>query len=201
MAKAAKTTEKVDLPALNIQAFELTLVGDSPLICHAWSQKAKQQMLDKQMKRAKTAKVAKDPEQDYQDSLYPHPEGGYGFPAVAFKAAAVGACRAIDGVTMVQARGAFHIIGELVKIDGEPRPRQDMVRIGQGTADIRFRGEFPEWKATFTVRYNASVLSAEQVIHLFNTAGFHVGVGENRPEKSGNSFGMFHVACEADGAS
>lgn len=190
-----KTTEKIDLPALNIQAFELTLVGDSPLICHAWSHKAKQQMLEKQMKKAATAKAAKDPEQDYLDSLYPHPEGGYGFPAVAFKSAAVSACRALDKtITMVQARGAFHIIGELVKIDGEPRPREDMVRVGMGTADIRFRGEFPEWKTTFLVRYNASVLQAEQIINLFNHAGFHVGVGENRPEKSGNGFGMFHVA-------
>jgi len=197
MAKAA--TEKVDLPALNIQGFELTLVGDSPLICHAWSKKAKEMMLAKQMKKPATAKVAKDPEQDYQDSLYPHPEGGYGFPAVAFKSAAVSACRALDkSITMVQARGAFHVIGELVKIDGDPRPREDMVRIGMGTADIRFRGEFPVWNTTFLVRYNANVLTAEQIINLFNHAGFHVGVGENRPEKSGNGFGMFHVAIEGE---
>lgn len=55
--------------------------------CHAWSEKAKRQMLDKQMKKAQSAKEAKSPEQDYHDSLYHLEGGGYGFPAVAFKAA------------------------------------------------------------------------------------------------------------------
>ena len=66
-------------------------------------------MLDKQMKRAKPGREAKSPEQDYQDSLYPLPEGGYGFPSVAFKSAAVSACRFADGVTMTVAKGAFHL--------------------------------------------------------------------------------------------
>lgn len=193
MAATKKTTEHaITLPALNIQFMTLRLRGDSPLICHAWSEKAKKQMLDAQMKKAKQAKEAKDPEQDYRDSLYPHPEGGYGFPAVAFKAAAVDACSSIEGVTKVEARGAFHIIGDMVRIDGEPSPREDMVRVGMGTADIRYRGEFRSWCCEITLRYNANVLSPEQIANLFNTAGFAVGVGEWRPQKDG-SFGMFHV--------
>jgi hypothetical protein len=43
------------------------------------------------------------------------------------------------------------------------------------------------------VRFNANVLSAAQIVNLFNTAGFGVGIGEWRPEKDGQ-FGMFHVA-------
>ena len=31
--------------------------------------------------------------------------------------------------------------------------RSDMVRIGMGVADIRFRAQFCEWKTTFNVRY------------------------------------------------
>lgn len=190
---ATKKTESViTLPALNIQFMKLRLVGDSPLICHAWSEKAKKQMLDSQMKKAKQAKAAKDPEADYQESLYRHPDGGYGFPAVAFKAAAVDACSSIAGVTKVEARGAFHIVGDMVKLEGEPSPREDMVRVGMGTADIRYRGEFREWAVEITLRYNANVLSAEQIANLFNTAGFAVGVGEWRPQRDG-SFGMFHV--------
>jgi len=63
---------------------KLTLIGDSPLITHQWSAKAKKMMLDKQMKKATGAREAKNPEQDYKDSLYVHPDGGYGFPAIAF---------------------------------------------------------------------------------------------------------------------
>jgi hypothetical protein len=43
-----------------------------------------------------------------------------------------------------------------------------------------------------TVRYNRNVLSAEQIVSLFNTAGFAIGIGEWRPQKNGG-FGMFHV--------
>lgn len=191
--KAVAATENViSLPRLNIKFIDITLIGDSPLICHAWSKKSKREMLEKQMKKAKQAKQAKDPNQDYLDSLYPI-EDGYGFPVIAFKAAAVDACSHIEGVTKVEARGAFHIIGEMATIDGEPSMREDMVRIGMGTADIRYRGEFKTWRTTLTIRYNANVLSDEQILNLFDTAGFAIGVGEWRPQKDG-SYGMFHVA-------
>ncbi len=185
--------EMVELKPIDIRRFEITLVGDSPLICHRWSEKAKREMLDKQTKRAKQAKEAKIPENDYRESLYHLPDGGYGFPANGVKAAAVAACRHADDLKMTFLRGAFHIDGEMVRINGEPSMREDMVRIGMGTADIRFRGEFRKWSTTFTVRYNASTISIEQIVNLFNIAGFAVGLGEWRPEKRG-SYGMFHVA-------
>lgn len=193
MATKTKAPGVIELPALNIQRIQIAVIGDSPLISHRWSEKAKRQMLDKQMKKAKQAKEAKDPEVDFRESLYILPDGSYGFPSVAFKSAAVDACSHVEGVTKVEARGAFHIIGDMVRIIGEPTPREDMVRVGMGTADIRYRGEYRTWKATLDIRYNASVLSAEQIINLFNTAGFAIGIGEWRPQKDG-SFGMFHVA-------
>lgn len=193
---SSKTAVSIDLPPINLQTMEITLVGDSPLICHAWSDKAKRMMLDKQMGKAQHKKDKKDPEQDFKDSLYHLPDGGFGFPAVAFKAAAVSACRFAEGVKMTEARGAFHINGEMVEVQGVPTPREDMVRVGMGTADIRFRGEFKQWRVTLNVRFNASALSPAQIVNLFNTAGFGVGVGEWRPERDG-SYGMFHV--ETDG--
>lgn len=192
-----KEGASIELPRLDIQLMEVTLIGDSPLIVHAWSMKAKREMLDKQMKKAKTARAAKDPEANYKDSLYPHPEGGYGFPCVAFKAAAVGACRFSEGMKMTNARGAFHVVGELAKIAGAPTMREDMVRVGMGTADIRHRGEFQTWRVTLLVSYNASAITPEQIVNLLNLAGFGIGVGEWRPEKDG-SYGRFHVGTSAD---
>ena len=184
----------VELPPLELRHIVITLVGDSPLICHAWSAKAKKQMLDKQMGKASAGKEHKDPQRDYEESLYYLPDGGYGFPAVAFKAAAVSAARQLKDLPMTYLRGAFHINGDMVRIEGEPQPREDMVRIGMGTADIRYRGEFRDWRVSLSVRYNARAISAEQIINLLNVAGFAVGIGEWRPEKDG-SFGMFHVAA------
>jgi hypothetical protein len=191
----------IEIKPPNLQVLELGIYGTSPLICHAWSEKAKKQMLDKQMKKAVVGKEAKDPEQDFKDSLYPLPKkhngSEYGFPAVAFKAAAVRAASNLD-ITMVQARQMFHVLadqGDLVEIHGTPTMREDMVRLNGKTADIRYRGEFKTWKAFIKIRYNADVISDEQVVNLFNLAGFSVGIGEWRPERNG-IFGCFSLIDE-----
>lgn len=187
----AAATQRIELPALQLQTISLELVGDSPLIVHAWSEKAKRLMLDKQMKRATQAKAAKDPEADYEACFYRTPSGAYGFPAIGIKSAMVGAGRFTDA-KMVQLRGAFHIDCEMLEVTGEPRPREDMVRVGMGTADIRYRPEFPEWRIIAPIKFNTSVISAEQIANLLNVAGFAIGIGEWRPEKNGQ-YGRFHV--------
>ena len=188
---AKQDPQEVKLAGLAIEGLRLRLVGTSPLIVHKWSEKAKKQMLDKQMTRASQGKAAKDPDQDYRESLYIRDDGTYGFPAVAFKAAAVRAGTYCE-MKMVFLRGAFHVEGDLVHVEGEPQRREDMVRVGMGTADIRYRPEFPKWATELDVSYNSRALAAEQIVNLFEIAGFAVGVGEWRPEKDGQ-FGRFRV--------
>lgn len=204
------------LPRLDIGLMEITIIGDSPLIVHAWSHKAKRQMLDKQTKVARGAREAKDPKADFEASMYRFGDGGYGFPSVGFKAAAVTAGTSVAGLTKIAARQAFHVLGEdmdiagafdgslsrvnLARIEGKPQMREDLVRVGMGTADLRYRAEFPDWHAKLLVRYNRNVLSESQIMNLLNTAGFAVGVGEWRPERDG-AYGMFHIADESELAS
>lgn len=195
--KETQSAESLQIPRIELEHFQVKLIGDSPLIMHKWSEKAKKQMLDKQMKLAKTGREAKDPERDFQESIYTDRDGDYAFPSVAFKNAAVSACRFTDGTKMTVARGAFHVENEFVKISGTPTPREDMVRVGMGTADIRYRAEFIGWTATVFVTYNKHAMSMEQIINLLNLAGFGVGVGEWRPEKNGQ-YGRFHVATEGE---
>lgn len=208
-----KQEAAIEIPRIDLRLMEITICGDSPLIVHQWSEKAKRAMLNKQTKAATGAKEAKDPQADFEASLYRLADGGYGFPSVAFKSAAVTAITSISGMTKIAARQSFHILGEdvdvpgafpgtvsrhnLVRINGKPTMREDLVRVGMGTADLRYRGEFPEWSAALLVRYNANVLSEAQLLNIVNVSGFAVGVGEWRPERDG-SFGMFHVASEAD---
>lgn len=200
-----ETVLDITIPAITLNTMKLKVVGDSPLIVHAWSKKAKKMILDKQMKKASTGKEAKDPFMDFCESLYwldgmpekPTMEdvvkARFGFPACAFKAAAVDAGFQ-QGILAKKttARGAFHIVGDMVEIKGIPEMREDMVRIGMGTADIRYRGEFKSWSAEIMIRYNPTSMSAEQIINLLNIGGFANGVGEWRPSKDG-SFGTFHV--------
>jgi len=190
----------VSIPAIKTRSLVVRLVGDSPLICHQFGGKSRQEMADKQAQKVRQGKrAAKNPEQCFRDSLYPMPDGkGYGFPAQAFKKAAVRACTHIEGMTMVMARGAFHVVGDLLRIEGDPpRMREDVVRLQGKTADLRYRGEFPEWRVTLRIRYNEGVISPAHIMNLLNTAGFAVGVGEWRPERDGQ-FGMFHVERERE---
>jgi len=198
-----RTPTQLVVPRMNIQRIEITLIGDSQLITHKWSDKAKKMMRDKQQKRGSQAKEAKDPHQEFLDATYVlgKREDGttiYGFPAVGFKASMVGACR-FANMKMTEARGAFHVVGEYVEIvcGGEPIEREDMVRIGMGVADIRYRPGFEPWGARLLIDYNAGAISPEQIANLLDIAGFGIGVGEWRPENDG-SFGRFHVATDAD---
>jgi len=209
-AKESKEQQlEVVIPALSIQTLKLKVVGDSTLVFHAWSQKARGQIRDTGGGAPKEKKGPRTPWLDFIESMYwitpkPNPPKSaterdvaaakFGLPTLAFKSAAVDACSHVDkSLTKVIARGAFHLNGELVEIVGPPpRMREDMVRVGM-TTDIRYRGEMPEWSATLEIRFNDKVLSARQIVHLFNVAGFAIGVGEGRPQKD-RSWGMFHVA-------
>lgn len=192
MAKVETTAAAPVPPTLTIKTALVKLIGDSPLIMHKWSEKAKTEMRDKQAKKAKGSKEQRQPETEFKASIYKDDDGHYAFPSVAFKSAAVDACSFIDGMTKVEARGCFHINGDLVKIHGEPILREDMVRVGMGAADLRYRAEFKSWRAEFPVRFNSRAISLEQLTNLFHIAGFSIGIGEWRPAKDG-SFGMFHV--------
>lgn len=214
-----KKTEaaSIEIKPIELSTFTIRIRGDKPLIMHKWSQKAMQQILDKQMHATKTkGKQAKDPFEDFIGSMYwltGEPEATedgfdkaiengarFGFPATAFKAAAVSAAfRNELSKNKVSLQGAFFIDGEgpdqlvEIKYDEAPHIRQDMVKIAMGGTDIRFRGEFDSWYADLTVTFNKNgTLTAEQIVNLINLGGFCCGVGEWRPEKGG-SYGMFHV--------
>lgn len=184
--RVAVAIERIDIKRTSIK-----IVGDSPLITHAWSPKAKQMMLDKQMKKGTQAKEAKDPERDYEESIYRLPDGRPGFPAVGIKAAAIRGAKSL-GMVMADMRAAFHVEGDLLPIDGEPQPREDMVRVGMGTADIRYRAEFLTWSITLPITYNARRISLDQIVTMLDAGGFGTGIGEWRPERDGQ-FGRFHV--------
>lgn len=192
--EAPETTQAasiIEIKRPNLQIRKFTIYGTAPLIQHKWSDKAKKQIIDAQTKKAKQPLAAKDPQTDYEESMYKLPGGRYGFPAVAFKSAAVRAGKLL-GLAMTDTRQMFFVMpdeGDLVVIKGQPSPREDMVKI-PGTVDVRYRAEFREWSAVLTVKFNADLISEEQLVNLFEAAGFSVGVGEWRPEKNG-MFGTF----------
>lgn len=219
---ATKTTKQetiIEIRPIETEIIPIRIVGDTPLIVHAWSEKAKRMMLEAQMKTTKTkAKEVRDPFDDFIQSLYwlsGKPEEStpeafdnairngakFGFPVGAIKLAANAAAYRNGWVkNQMGLRGAYFLKtkhGEMAEIQGcVPEMREDMVRIGMGSADLRYRGEFKNWFMEFDLEYNKNGdMTAEQIINCLNAGGYSVGIGEWRPEKDGQ-FGMFHIEAK-----
>jgi hypothetical protein len=199
------------------------IVGDTPLITHAWSEKAKKEMLAKQVKSTKPGREQRKPEDDFVDSLYEigtDPRTGklaYGFPSMGVKNAILAVAHKDKGIPRSSVLQALWIDAPIVRtrpalagavcdmplariFAGEPEIREDMVKIGSGlkkTANLAYRGQFRYWAMRLSVRYNPAVLSPEALVFLISEAGIACGLGEWRNERHG-VFGRFHVASLAE---
>ena len=132
------TTKKnatVEIKPMELHTVDLTIVGTTPLIVHAWSDKAKQMMLDKQRGKATKAKhEIKIPVNDFMAACYwltEQPELGadddeaeanfqaaiaagakFGFPVTGIKQSAImGAKRGGLDVVATELRGSFFLEG------------------------------------------------------------------------------------------
>lgn len=218
----AATTKKetVEIKPIVVQKVPIRIVGDTPLIVHAWSEKAKRQMLEAQQKTTKTkAREIRRPFEDFVNSLYWLTEkpvadtdeeleekfyealnngAKFGFPVCGIKQAANSAAYRMGWVSNQMAlRGSYFLsseFGGFAEIKGSaPEMREDMVRIGLGGTDLRYRGEFSNWYMDLIVEFNSNgQLTIEQILNCLNAGGFGCGVGEWRPEKDGRN-GMYHV--------
>src|ERR1022692_2347706 len=83
---------EIEIKRIGRAMAEVHLIGTAPLIINRFSEKARQQMLDKQQGKT-SIKEPKDPEKLFQAARYVMEDGRDGVPAVSFKAAIVGAAR------------------------------------------------------------------------------------------------------------
>ena len=116
--KKSTETQVITIQKVQVKKADITIVGDTPLIVHAWSEKAKREMLDAQqkLKKDKKAKEIRLPANEFVSAAYwltPMPELGtdldgrdtlanfekaiaagakFGFPITAIKQSALAAC-------------------------------------------------------------------------------------------------------------
>lgn len=223
MATKKKSDNSVDLGALLSEKATYTplrawLVGTTPLIVHAWSEKARREMLQKQTKATKTGKVARTPEEDFVNSLYEMGEEKngkkyYGFPVTGIKNAILSSAHKDKGIPRSTVMSALWLDADMVRTRpalqsaicdmplvrlwaSEPEMREDMVKIGAGLnkkANLAYRGQFTTWAIKIEGQFNATVLPEKALAFLIAEAGVGIGIGEWRNEKRG-LFGSFHLA-------
>ena len=189
---------QVQIDKIAAERLLVPIVGTSPLVVHRFSEKAKRQMLDA-MQGRKSPKEPKDPQAEYEAAFYKFKDGGTGFPCIAFKAATIGGARFYSGVTMTALKQFMFFQGEpgvegqkLVRIEGEPKLREDVVTVGRNGTDLRYRPEFAEWSTTLDVIYVTSALTRGSVLSLIDAGGLGVGIGEWRAERNGD-FGGYKI--------
>jgi hypothetical protein len=221
-----KGPKKIIVPPLNFVTIELKIVGVTSLICNRFQKKMADHLPDAETPRPDSpmasvprkqkrgsARPVRNLDDDVLESLYPLPEGGYGFPAIAFKRAIVGACRQIGELDMKLANRIIFVHStheviidgfttQCIKINGTPRLRKDIGRNSGMTRSPRTccRGEFMPWGATLRIEFNANMLTHEGVFHLVQYGGKCEGVGEQRPSAlfaSGNN-GQFRLVDSVD---
>jgi len=174
------------------------IIGKTPFIQHKWSEKAIQMMRDKHAGVRVKNREIRDPEQEFRDAAYVCEDGRFGFPAGGIKACLIGAAHKDIGLEKTLLRKSLFIIPDdpinnLIALEtDDPLMREDTVRVGAGSTDLRYRPEFRNWSMILNFEFDAQALTQPTILNLVQRAGFGVGLGEWRPEKGGEN-GRFEV--------
>jgi len=193
-----KKVQSAQVRQEGIRFIEVVLRGKpgSLLVVHSFNEKAKQEIRDKQQKKAKKAKSERVPTEEFKASRYLDAEGRECVPVTALKKAIISAATAFDDLTKVALRQALFVDpsenpgGSLVPIEkhsGKPAVgvmREDAVTIGINTRGLAYRPAYDEWQLRVKVEFNPRLVSEEQLLALIDQAGWGVGICEGRPERS-----------------
>lgn len=179
------------------QRVTFRIKGLSPLIHHKWSEKSKEMMRYKHAGKKTKSREVRDPKQEGIDATHYTEDGKYGIFAGAVKRSIINAAHKDIGIEKTLVRKSLFVVcddrNNVIPMDcDEPVIQEDVVRVGQGSTDLRYRPYFYKWAADITCEIDAEMLRVDDLLTLVDRAGFGVGLHEFRPEKSGD-FGRFQI--------
>jgi hypothetical protein len=189
--------EKVNLKKLEIGVIKVKVIGDSPYLPEPMDMA----VLEKYNKIKSKQNYTKDDiseEEKVKAKFYYTEDEKLGIPTRAFYNSMIRASSYLFDIK----QGGMRNIKEGVTIKGDIIPlnfkKQSVVTHWGRTSGMKgsprkiMRNQFEDWSVELTIEYNKNNLSAEQIINVINWAGFHIGVGGFRKEKTGN-YGAFHI--------
>jgi len=150
---------------------------------------------DKKKSKQFSEKDTKSEEEKAKNKIYYTEDKKPGIPAAAFAKGMVAVAPYIDGLDMKLVRGSIRVMGNIIPLEFKKMVMNKTYGRSSGITKaprLIIRPEFKEWSCRLEIIYNKSNISAEQIINLINWAGFQIGVGGFRPEKSG-SYGQYEV--------
>ncbi len=191
------TDTEIKITPIRLATIELRIRGTAPLIQHAWSKKGRDMLRMSAAERRKIPKTERNPEEEAKAATYFTSDGTYAIPAMGVKSAMIAVAHKDLGFpkTVIRKAVRFHTSEEIPMEASDPLIREDIVRVGNQQADIRYRPEFRDWAAVIRISYDTEALNPQDLVNLVDRAGFAVGLGEWRPERDGE-FGTFEVDRE-----
>lgn len=189
--------KKIGLKTINVETLKVKIIGTSPYLAEPMDMEVLERYDSKKAKK-NYSKDDVSEEEKVKNKYYYTTDGEIGIPARAFFNAMIRASSYI----FEKSAGGMRNVKEGLIVKGDILPlnftREEVLThwgrtSGQSKAPRKImRNAFYDWSVELNIHYNGSQLSPEQVINILNWAGFHIGVGGFRKEKTGN-FGMFKV--------
>jgi len=201
--------QEIHITPARMETIRLLLVGTTPLVQHRFGEKARNMIVASQEAGSQSKKgkkrEPKDFDQCYQQARHVSAEGWDGIHAGGFRRAMVDACKLV-GFFMTKAKLGVFVVADghgvdgtpLVRITkGEPRKIIHEARNASGVIDLRARPMWDKgWECVLTIRYDADMFSATDVVNLVARVGMQCGICEGRPnskESTGCDWGLFSV--------
>jgi len=189
----------------NIRTAEFKIRGTAPLVVHRFDKKVMGDFADKIIQGSKpTGKKKFEPkklEDICEAAKYigrTGKETWEGFNASGIRLALISACRGAN-FKMTVIKQCVFVVAEgydiytplipLVRIHGESEMSQMIAKTETGVAMLCVRPMYQQWAATLRIRFDADMLSLQDLTNLLARAGQCVGICEGRPD-SKNSGGM-----------
>lgn len=184
----------VALQQLNKKNIRVKIRGITPLLI----EKMSMDVVEAYNKRKGQKIVKKDTrleEEKVEEKIHRTEDGNVGFPSTGFHKGMIEVAPYLDGLNKKLVRGSVRFVDNLIPVNF--KKRKNNLAWGRDSGTTRaprkiVRPEFQKWTCELKIDYNASNISAEQIINLLNWAGFQMGIGSWRPEKGG-VYGQYEV--------
>lgn len=204
--KKSEATE-IHVTEVNTGQIEFCLIGRTPLIFNAVSEKARHELLmplGRKTAADKQSKLKHDPIAEYRNSVYANVDDAHPtrlmFPAVAFKKAMSNAALDLPGLKKAQIGRLVWVEGINIDVYGIPQLYMTIVRSADmaKTPDVRTRAIVPSWAARITATFVQPLLRPVHIGNLLGTAGLLSGIGDGRQEKGTFSYGQWRLGSPED---
>jgi len=189
--------EEVTVKELKLSVIKVKIIGKSPYIPEPMDMSVLE-LYDLKKSNQTYEKSTESADDKAKKKFYYTEDGRYGIPVRQF----YNSMRNASSYLFDRHEGGKRNITEGINISGYIIP----LKYGKLTKAIHWgrqagmskapmkivRNLFHDWSCELEIEFNQAQLSAEQIINVLKWAGFYIGVGAFRKEKTGN-YGAFTV--------